>query len=1180
MPSAHPDTSAQDAQPSTPLSTQSRFIGSNPFRRAPGSAAARGMLARLASVSSSSSSPLPRAQNQSSKGAQSGSTRPAIGSRIASRASRRSLDLTGANLQELSKSNGKFKSLAKWDSQQQAPEPFMEASDSTAAERERTSALKLHSALASGSTAAAQAHAQSRGLGQPTLPPTSSISCPLPSSTSPSSTSPISAASQLPTVSQTIEALGNSGVHPDILGTAQSSTMQTQPAPALVAAPVTPVSHSSKSTPIELHLKTISRDSRDSATPCTTPPLKSRQHSHSEQATLDNHMVARAAQLVLEAARQQARVETRKKGRSAPASPKRSLGNLSSDAITTTNSSTNGMAAAQEPAQDLDEAHSELQRTSCQRTRSKSDAGTETQVKRRKSFLQSMASKSRRASSQPLDPESDSPTADANSPTTASGTTSGTVTPGGRRRRYVDTRDLDLLARELAAEAIAEQLPQPPYARPSRSGSSSPHRVKALNDPRRRSFPSILEDSPLQDDSISSIRSAPNGLKPMTPLHASPPSNAPNARAKAADVKSHGLVSASPWDPTKGLVPKEMFLGLGGSPYPSLAPPSLRSDTSTLHTLDPFGIPVTHESSPYDATTAYANKTTVYHTPSQVAVSRNLSNNPNLAASQTNAKTRRRPVLTMTMNDPVAELQGLTKPPKEFGTKRLTPFGSRAGSRAPSPSPSLTDLKREAAKDEQNVSAADTRVPSADADEKVASRRNSMAPSEMSIRSSLAPVTSSKQNRLSMLFGNKSKVQVDTLSSVTTPSNVASDEASTSASPERSIYATPTGETPSLVTSPQSVAISAGSDADVSPVAFRQLDLAATHDTSRSSQPSSVTPSRRSSLVFDSAEPSVAGAKKRPVRALLRRLSSFSSKKKESKVEKLHVPDASTMPVVDMDKLKQLSEAKDERANDADGAGTVSEVIEHLNVSKSDSKASSVDAVTTSDVVKDEVAEAHGDANVKTGLVAAVRELDLSNASPVPVNEEMAKNGFGTRSAYKFTGSRVTLDKVERVELDDEIDSEAQQKEQVERGVQEEQAMLAAEDAWDSKRAGQIARSDSQTPSSEDSFFLGSGPSNTSRPGSGALMKHGSESAISEELHTPDPSTAYLPATKMEEAMMEGASTLSSAVSDATATATAAAAAAAAAAASVKMVASADGAVTSPVVTALPNGHLSTGSAI
>jgi hypothetical protein len=59
-------------------------------------------------------------------------------------------------------------------------------------------------------------------------------------------------------------------------------------------------------------------------------------------------------------------------------------------------------------------------------------------------------------------------------------------------------------------------------------------------------------------------------------------------------------------------------------------------------------------------------------------------------------------------------------------------------------------------------------------------------------------------------------------------------------------------------------------------------------------------------------------------------------------------------------------------------------------------------------------------------------------------------------------------------------------------------------------------------------------------------MKHGSESAMSEELYTPDPSTAYLPATKADGAadpvrhtgMLEE-STLSSTVSSATAAAAA-----------------------------------------
>ncbi len=82
-------------------------------------------------------------------------------------------------------------------------------------------------------------------------------------------------------------------------------------------------------------------------------------------------------------------------------------------------------------------------------------------------------------------------------------------------------------------------------------------------------------------------------------------------------------------------------------------------------------------------------------------------------------------------------------------------------------------------------------------------------------------------------------------------------------------------------------------------------------------------------------------------------------------------------------------------------------------------------------------------------------------------------------------------------------------------------------------------------------------------------MKHGSESAISEELYTPDPSTANLPATankdgseEMEEATL--ASTVSSNV-------TAAAAVAAAAVAS-KTGMGGLGEVEEPKMTAVPNG--------
>ena len=624
-----------------------------------------------------------------------------------------------------------------------------------------------------------------------------------------------------------------------------------------------------------------------------------------------------------------------------------------------------------------------------------------------------------------------------------------------------------------------------------------------------------------------------------------------------------GAAKAAPGlspDPTNGMVPKEMFLGLGGSPYPSLPPPTSRSASMTLDNMDPFGIPLTQESSPFDATLAYANKTQVYHTPNQVAMSRSHSGASTWSASQTSPNNKRRPVLTMTMNDPQSELQGLTKPPKEG--KRLTPFGSRASSRAPSPSPSFTNLKQAAAAqkpstDEGTAGAgdgaqSDAVIPSVNVTDLAAvttdeaapdageGRRDSMAPSERSTRPSLAPSRPNRIHRLSTLFrSNRSKTQVDTVSSVKAESN----QASTTTSPELSAYATPSAETVPPTLSPQSIAVSADSDADVSPVAFRTVDLPSTQDAPRRSRPSSTNASRRSSMALDSVERPA--QKKRPIRAFLRRLSSFSSKNdKQANSAKANFPDAATMPVVDTEKLKQLSKTEDVQT---DAATDPSEprVTEASEVRPPDETV------------------------IESGLVPAIQGLDLSNASPAPVHEEMAKNGFGTRSAYKLGGGNGGDSKqADAVEGDGPkevavLEDKTAAAPSTEDEAAEQDKELGREDGWERSRPAQIARTDSQTPSSEDSFFLGSGHSTLSRPGSGALMKHGSESAISEELHTPDPSTAHLPQTKVDEVMLEE-DALSSTVSSVSA--------AAAAAAAAKVMATAEG--NGPVVTAVPTDEV------
>ncbi len=227
------------------------------------------------------------------------------------------------------------------------------------------------------------------------------------------------------------------------------------------------------------------------ATPSFTPPAKSRQASHSEgqgdSATGDNHMVARAAQLVLEAARQQARAETRRKGRSAPASPKRIGSSLSP--VTTTSSQE--VSPAQEATTQSNDADEGLNRTPSQRARSKSDAGGVTQVKSRKSFLRSMSSKTRRSRNDASGSSensanadgSETPTATTNSPIVASGTSSGATTPGGKRRRYVDT--------ETSIFSHANSLPKPLQSRCLSLPLHAPVVVEALLPCAPRQVPSL-----------------------------------------------------------------------------------------------------------------------------------------------------------------------------------------------------------------------------------------------------------------------------------------------------------------------------------------------------------------------------------------------------------------------------------------------------------------------------------------------------------------------------------------------------------------------------------------------------------------------------------------------------------------------------------------------------------------
>lgn len=741
-----------------------------------------------------------------------------------------------------------------------------------------------------------------------------------------------------------------------------------------------------------------------------TPIVASRGNSVSEQGAApgDDHMVAQAAQLVLEAARKQAQAETRKKGKSAPASPK-ALGRSFS------------------PVDSRDTGHSETRTAEIERTpklarassrsRSKSDAGTGDKRKARKSFFRTLTSRSGRgkeSSTASTNPAGNpAPVEDELLSTNAAHAQSGTATPGARRRRFVDTRDIDLLIRELAAEAIAEQVPQPPFARASRSGSSSPLRHKganaSFNDPRRRSFPSILEDAPMHEPHLQS-------MSPLSTVDKETfDSTDWDAESTNAPVTS---LPATPRmlsdDPAMSSVPIEMFTGLGGSPYPSLA------QSTALEPIDSFGNSVGHETSSIE--TSSINQSMTTRRPSQSA------------SSQSSA---RRPVLTMTMNDPEAELQGLTRPPK---SKKSTPFasraGSRAGSRAVSPRASYSNLKQEAEKMKLSFEANQTLSKLA-----ASQAEAQAAPLELSDSLSSVPVGQNTVTRFSSIFRpSKTKGQ---------PKAGGEDKSATlsptSTTSPPSTYASPRADLLSL--SPESAAVSTHSDNDVSPVAFRLVDLPPVNGVDSSEKTKSTRPSldasRRPSVVAnqESAPSDPPSGGKKGIRKLLRRLSSFGSSHSmedtHSNSAKENFPDNSTMPAIDYELLKKLNDQR-----------------EHPQKDDCDTSPGS--------------RELRKDA-AQTGLLASSDQgmsHTLAQSTLTPQKRDESEGGCTSRER---------------------------------------------------RPSPHLVRTTSRTPSSEDSVFQSSDNSYSSGRESAGLFKQGSESAMSEELNTPEVSSGYLPNAKQTE---------------------------------------------------------------
>ncbi len=186
--------------------------------------------------------------------------------------------------------------------------------------------------------------------------------------------------------------------------------------------------------------------------------------------------------------------------------------------------------------------------------------------------------------------------------------------------------------------------------------------------------------------------------------------------------------------------------------------------------------------------------------------------------------------------------------------------------------------------------------------------------------------------------------------------------------------------------------------------------------------------------------------------------------------------------------------------------------------------------------------------------------LDLSKASPAPVNEQMAQNGFGTRSAYKLGGDVDKGSEVEESEQVEKVAGEPAITDTIE-GVSTATELGAGEsmsiDTTDAPNSLQdLAR---RTTSSTNPAQTQTRPSKTTiqpgrnlgldptRPDHEERLAHAfirglvlprqrhqstgqrrthearKRERYDEELYTPDPSTAYLPATKAEEGLLENA---------------------------------------------------------
>ncbi|PWN19411.1 hypothetical protein BCV69DRAFT_38303 [Microstroma glucosiphilum] len=267
---------------------------------------------------------------------------------------------------------------------------------------------------------------------------------------------------------------------------------------------------------------------------------------------------------------------------------------------------------------------------------------------------------------------------------------------GPPRRRFPNTRELDVVASELANEAAIEAYGMPTFGPhgswgPSGSGSRTPvdRRGSGPGSNNAGIAPGAFNyvGSPYSSPSSNSSHSNGNGFQPFMPPfarpdgHASPTSSihtspisstahelAPSSRP-AFSPKPSALSSISATQ-NDGLhnVPREMFIGIGDNAFP-IVPSSAMTDSYAGSDASGFQ---SGSGTPRRPTTGPG-----------AAISVGSALGPPSGGS------RKGSVLSMSMHDPQAETQGLTKQVK---SGKSTPWGSRAPSRSVTPKTSAKNL--------------------------------------------------------------------------------------------------------------------------------------------------------------------------------------------------------------------------------------------------------------------------------------------------------------------------------------------------------------------------------------------------------------------------------------------------------------------------------------------------------